>query len=113
MTIGWTVSLFEFILGTLTLWICSQTVDTPNSNIKTAAIYNVMLQILSLSMVGIMFITKPNTIGIFVLTFSIAFIISFFLLKIMYGTSIFSTTWLVIACWVIKAGAKKIIATIL
>jgi hypothetical protein len=110
MTINWKVSLLEFILGTLTLWVCSYTVNTQSSDVKTAAIYNAIQQILSLIIFGIAFFiwTKPYTFSTIIVTFIIIFFVSFFLLKRMYGTSIFSTTWLVVACWAVRAGAEKL-----
>ncbi len=113
MTFGWTTSLFQFILGTLTLWVCSYTVDTPTPDLKSAAIYNAILQVLCLIFAGIIFILKPGTFGSIILVFSIVYFISFFLLKKMYGTSILNTTWLVIACWAVKAGAEKFITAVL
>ena len=43
--------------------MCSYTVDTPHTDVKTAAIYNAIIQILGLIFAGILLSVKPNTFG--------------------------------------------------
>jgi hypothetical protein len=108
-----TLGLLGFIFGTLILWICSYTVNTPNTDIKTSAIYNAIQQVLGLVFAGVMLSLKPVNLGEIIVEFSIFYLISFFLLKKLYGTSIFGTIWLATACWAAREGADKFITAIL
>lgn len=112
MTIEWKAGLLEFIVGTLTLWICSNGVSTDNTDIKTAAVYNSVQQVLYFLIAGsfLYIFEKPYSGVTISLTFIIYFSFSFVLLMKLYGTSIFSTIWLIVACWAVRAGAVKLLA---
>jgi hypothetical protein len=115
MEISLHASVLEFICCTFALWLCSQAANTHTNDLKTAAIYSAINQILIVIILGggILISTSSVISGkIFFIFFLITFVVSFFLLKKMYGTSILSTLWLVLACWAVRAGADKLVKTI-
>lgn len=103
----------EFILGTIVLWICSFTVDTPNANLKTAATYNVITTALGgiLIGIGLIFLHSESAAGggIFIVLTGVILVISFWLLMRMYVISFLAALWLCIAVWAVSAGVEKLV----
>ncbi len=104
--------ILGFILGTLILWGCSFTVDTPNANIKTAAIYNGIMTVFGAVLLGIAFLflhTESSIAGGILLISTIAMLfVSFSLLMRMYIIRFWSTIWLVFAMWFVDVSVDKV-----
>jgi uncharacterized membrane protein YjjP (DUF1212 family) len=103
-----------YILGTLVLWACSFTVNTENSTLKVAALYNAIMTVLYAALMGLgficLFMGTDSSAIVFFITTTISAIVSFILLMRLYSISVFSTIWLVIAMWAVSTCAEKLTA---
>lgn len=95
-----------FIFGTLVLWFCSKTVNTPNADLKSAALYNAILMVLLMIGLFALFATAiflPVLLGLMSVIFIIVYIYSsFWFLMSIYGISFFSSLWIIIAMWAVN-----------
>jgi hypothetical protein len=114
---GWVVIIGKlvlgFILGTLLLWICSLTVNTQHSNIKTAALYNLIMTLLGaiIVIIGLMFFLPYQSLSQVLyaqVLIVISVIISFVLLMRLYDISFLATIWLLIFMRVVYLGVDKL-----
>ncbi len=105
--------VLDFIVGTLPLWVCSLTIKTDNANIKTAAIYNAITTAFGgiLLAIGVVFLHTGSNVtgGVFLVTLTLTFIFSFWLLMWMYDTTFLTTIWLVIALLASDTLVEKVI----
>ncbi|MDF3129152.1 hypothetical protein P0Y35_08100 [Kiritimatiellaeota bacterium B1221] len=103
----------NFIIGTLVLWLCSKTVNTPNSDLKSAALYNAIIVgflIAGLFTLLAVAMFLPTLLGLISILFLIIYIYSsFWILMSIYGISFLSSLWLLIAMW----GVNKLIEMVL
>ena len=105
--------IFGFIAGTLVLWFCSFTVKTEETNIRTAAIYNAIMTVISGVLMVIALIcvyTESGVAGWLLVIFTVlTLIVSFWLLMRMYDISVSATIWLVIAMWAVGEFVGKLV----
>ena len=103
--------IFGFIVGTLVLWFCSTTVNTEKANIKTAALYNAIMNTFGglLLAMGILFLhTDSDYVGGTLLTFTLLTpILSFWVLMRLYNMSVLATLWLAFAMWAVQTLIQK------
>ena len=104
--------ILGFILGTLILWGCSFTVNTPNANIRTAAIYNGIMTVLGGVLLGMAFVfmhTESSAVGgMFLISTILMLGVSFWLLMRMYIITFWATIWLVFAMWFVDVTVDKL-----
>jgi len=101
-----------FIIGTMILWGCSFSVNTPNANIKTSAIYNGIMTVMGSVLMGMAFIFLHTESGIaggvFIISTTLMLIVSFWLLMRMYMITFGATVWLVFAMWFVDITVDKV-----
>jgi|GEM_PF-2993679 len=104
--------LVRFVLGTTVLWLCSLTTSSPNANLKTAAIYNGIMQLIflgiTLGFVVLLAVGVSAGWTLFLLVV-LALLIGFALLMWLYEISILSAIWLIFAMIAVTALAGRIL----
>ncbi len=106
-----------FIVGTLALWCCSCTVSTEHRNIRTAAICNGIItalwgSLLIISLVALHSKESDAAAAFVIISYIVALLISFLLVKGIYRISFWATVWLLVATWFVNAGAEKLIKAV-
>src|SRR5262245_22763354 len=99
--------IVDFAIGTGVLWFCTSALtDSPNANLRTAAIYNAIVTVLGAVLlgIGILFISSQSstTETLFIVSTLTVLAVSFYLLKRLYDLSLWATVWLVIAMWAVE-----------
>ena len=109
-----TIQFISFIVGTLILWGCSFSIDSPNRNLAAAALYNGIMSLLQLCGAGLALLTFCSHIAlpILVIYYIAIFVLSFWLLMRIYIISLASASWLVFAMWFISISLRKMLEII-
>ncbi len=105
-------SALSFVLGVVTLWICSFSVNTPNANIRTAAIYNGVMIVPQLVLAGLAFLSiwseSEWAAGLLIATMIIVVVFSFWFMMRLYQISFLAALWLVFAVWAMDSLVEKL-----
>lgn len=115
MTINFILSIIiQYIAGVILLWLCSKTVNTPQSNLKTAAIFTTIWMLLRYSLYGILYLCMNIDTGLSlamaILAMFITLVLQFKIMTWIYGISFFSALWLIFAMWIAAQGLARFIA---
>ena len=105
-------AVLQFVIGTLVLWVCSLTTKSERATIRTAAIYNAIVTVFGLIVLGTGMLFLSNESGaagaLFLVSTVLTVSISFFLLMRLYDITFVSAIWIVIAMWTLETIIDKV-----
>ena len=98
--------ILGFVVGTVVLWLCSLTTNSPRANIKTSAIYNAIMTLFGELLFGVALICLRSgsefTGWVLVLSTLVTLIVSFVFLMRLYEISFLATVWLTAAMYLVN-----------